>query len=120
MRKVFIYSAFRLLISGGAEVFNLKIPIRNPEKIANTIGYIFVSEQNVAAVVHLLEYGVLCIRPEFIGDYLIMVRRYTKCRSSKGYNGGVETYCSELSIYLSNCVSYITLKLFNIFSQNSV
>ena len=51
----------------------MKIPIKNPEKVANTIGYIFVSEQNVGAVAHLLEYGVLCIRPEFIGDYLIKV-----------------------------------------------
>ena len=53
----------------------MKIPIKNPEKVANTIGYIFVSEQNVGAVAHLLEYGVLCIRPDFIGDYLIKVKQ---------------------------------------------
>ena len=55
-------------------MFNMKIPIKNPEKVANTIGYIFVSEQNIGSVAHLLEYGVLCIKPEFIGDYLIKVR----------------------------------------------
>ena len=60
----------------------MKIPIKNPEKVANTIGYIFVSEQNVGAVAHLLEYGVLCIRPEFIGDYLIKV---TQIANTIGY-----------------------------------
>lgn len=61
----------RLLISGGAEVFNIKIPVKNPAKVADTIGYIFVSEQNMKSVIHLIDYGVLCIRPEFIGDFLI-------------------------------------------------
>ena len=51
----------------------MKLPVKNPEKVANSIGYIFVSEQRVPAVAHLLEYGVLCIKPEFIGDYLIKV-----------------------------------------------
>ena len=66
--------SFRLLVSGGAEVIPMKIPVKNPEKVANSIGYIFVSEQKVPAVAHLLEYGVLCIKPEFIGDYLIKVK----------------------------------------------
>ncbi|XP_045160213.2 uncharacterized protein LOC123525321 isoform X2 [Mercenaria mercenaria] len=61
----------RLLISGGAEVFNLRIPVRNPGKVADTIGYIFVSENNMKSVIHLIDYGVLCIKPEFIGDFLI-------------------------------------------------
>ncbi|KAK3599824.1 hypothetical protein CHS0354_022391 [Potamilus streckersoni] len=63
----------RLLISGGAEVFNLTLPVRNPEKVANTLTYLFVSQQNVGYVSHLVDYGVLCLKPEFIGDYLLKV-----------------------------------------------
>ena len=72
-------------------MFNMKIPIKNPEKVANTIGYIFVSEQNIGFVAHLLEYGVLCIKPEFIGDYLIKVRRWGNMDEFSNFS--IETHC---------------------------
>ena len=64
---------YRLLISGGADVYKLNFPIKCPQKIADTIAYVFVSEQNVGLVSALLEYGVLCLKPEYIGEYLIKV-----------------------------------------------
>ncbi|XP_060593215.1 uncharacterized protein LOC132747739 [Ruditapes philippinarum] len=60
-----------LLVSGGADVLQLRIPVRNPAKVADTLGYIFVSEHNAKSFIHLIDYGVLCIKPEFIGDFLI-------------------------------------------------
>ena len=63
----------RLLQSGGAAVYNLKIPITNPENVMNTLTYIFVSEKYAEQVIHMIDYGVLCLKPEFIGDFLIKV-----------------------------------------------
>ncbi|KAL3868800.1 hypothetical protein ACJMK2_041559, partial [Sinanodonta woodiana] len=63
----------RLLISGGAEVFSLTLPVKYPERVANSLTYLFVSQQNIGYVSHLIEYGVLCLKPEFIGDYLLKV-----------------------------------------------
>jgi hypothetical protein len=60
-------------VSGGADVLQLRIPVRNPAKVADTLGYIFVSEHNAKSFIHLIDYGVLCIKPEFIGDFLIKV-----------------------------------------------
>ena len=69
-----LYNSFHsLLVSGGADVIPLKIPVRNPARVADSLGYIFVSEQNSKSFVHLIDYGVLCIKPEFIGDFLIKV-----------------------------------------------
>lgn len=63
----------RLLKSGGADVCDLTLPVKQPWRVADTVAYVFVSNTNIAAVTCLLAYGVLCIRPEFIADYLIMV-----------------------------------------------
>lgn len=54
-------------------MYNLQLPVKHPEKVANVVVYVFVSESNVTAVSVLLDYGVLCIKPEFIGDFIIMV-----------------------------------------------
>lgn len=54
-------------------MFNMKIPLKNPAKVADMIGYVFVSEDNMKSVVQLIDYGVLCIRPEFIADFLVKV-----------------------------------------------
>ncbi|KAL5017352.1 hypothetical protein ScPMuIL_006941 [Solemya velum] len=61
----------RLLVSGGAEVYNMKLPVKKPEKVANFLTYVFVSSANASVLGQLMDYGVLCLRPSYIGDYLI-------------------------------------------------
>ncbi|KAL4233428.1 SMC5-SMC6 complex localization factor protein 1 [Mactra antiquata] len=61
----------RLLSCGGAEIYDLKMPIKNPGKVADSIGYIFVSANMIHCVAHLIDYGALLIKPEFIADFLI-------------------------------------------------
>ncbi|KAH3887490.1 uncharacterized protein LOC127843697 [Dreissena polymorpha] len=61
----------RLLIAGGAELFNIPMPLKNPEKIADMVTYVFVSEGHKDAVAPLVDYGVLCLKPEYISDFLI-------------------------------------------------
>ncbi|XP_021351256.1 SMC5-SMC6 complex localization factor protein 1-like isoform X2 [Mizuhopecten yessoensis] len=68
-RKNSVYK--RLLHSGGAEVYNLKLPITQPEKVTNTLTYVFANDKCAMHIAHLIEYGVLCLRPDYIGDYLI-------------------------------------------------
>ncbi|XP_069106966.1 LOW QUALITY PROTEIN: SMC5-SMC6 complex localization factor protein 1-like [Argopecten irradians] len=68
-RKNSVYKS--LLHSGGAEVYNLKLPVTQPEKVTNALTYVFANEKCAIHVAHLIEYGVLCLRPEYIGDYLI-------------------------------------------------
>ena len=67
-------SRFRLLACGGAKVYNLKLPVKDIAKVADTLTYIFVNEKNAINLLHLVEYGILCLRPEYIGDYLVRVR----------------------------------------------
>ncbi|XP_050401967.1 SMC5-SMC6 complex localization factor protein 1 [Patella vulgata] len=63
----------RLLSCGGASVFNLQLPVTKPEKISNVLQYIFADR--VLAAKHIpdsiLDYGIMCLSPEYIGDFLI-------------------------------------------------
>ncbi|CAG2238948.1 unnamed protein product [Mytilus edulis] len=68
-KKRYVYR--RLLACGGAKVYNLNLPVKDIAKVANTLTYIFVSEKTAASLLHLVEYGILCLRPEYIGDYLV-------------------------------------------------
>jgi hypothetical protein len=65
-----------LLACGGAYVYTLKLPVKNIAKVADTLTYIFVNNKTAANLLHLVEYGVLCLRPEYIGDYLIKVSHH--------------------------------------------
>ncbi|KAK3089136.1 hypothetical protein FSP39_001116 [Pinctada imbricata] len=78
-KKSIIYK--RLLISGGAEVYNLKLPVKNPGKVMNLLTFVFVSERLAVQVCDLMEYGILCLRPEYIGDYLVKVHTFVYTRS---------------------------------------
>lgn len=64
---------FRLLSCGGAEIYKLTLPVGNKSRVANLLTYVFVGDHNVPEVQHLIEYGILCLRPEFIGDYILQV-----------------------------------------------
>ncbi|XP_061166065.1 SMC5-SMC6 complex localization factor protein 1-like [Saccostrea echinata] len=68
-RKSSIYA--RLLSCGGAEVYKLSLPVGNRSRVANILTYVFVGERNFQDALHLIEYGILCLRPEFIGDYIL-------------------------------------------------
>ncbi|XP_062601973.1 uncharacterized protein LOC134263602, partial [Saccostrea cucullata] len=68
-RKSSIYA--RLLSCGGAEVYKLSLPVGNRSRVANILTYVFVGERNIQDALHLIEYGILCLRPEFIGDYIL-------------------------------------------------
>ncbi|XP_052106398.1 SMC5-SMC6 complex localization factor protein 1-like [Mytilus californianus] len=68
-KKRYVYR--RLLACGGAKVYNLNLPVKDIAKVAKTLTYIFVSEKTAASLLHLVEYGILCLRPEYIGDYLV-------------------------------------------------
>nr|XP_022318661.1 SMC5-SMC6 complex localization factor protein 1-like isoform X2 [Crassostrea virginica] len=68
-RKSSIYT--RLLSCGGAEIYKLTLPVGNKSRVANLLTYVFVGGHNVPEVQHLIEYGILCLRPEFIGDYIL-------------------------------------------------
>ncbi|XP_067678312.1 uncharacterized protein [Haliotis asinina] len=63
----------RLLKSGGAEVYSVKLPVESPSKIANTITYMFTDGKMAVQLYNqsLMEYGVLLVKPDFIGDYLL-------------------------------------------------
>lgn len=45
----------------------------NKSRVANLLTYVFVGERNVSEAQHLIEFGILCLRPEFIGDYILKV-----------------------------------------------
>lgn len=64
---------YRLLSCGGAEVYKLTLPVGNKSRVANLLTYVFVGERNVSEAQHLIEFGILCLRPEFIGDYILKV-----------------------------------------------
>ena len=79
---------FRLLSCGGAEIYKLTLPVGNKSRVANLLTYVFVGDHNVPEVQHLIEYGILCLRPEFIGDYILQVSfqewQYVKTRQLTG------------------------------------
>lgn len=64
---------YRLLSCGGAEVYRLTLPVGNKSRVANLLTYVFVGERNVSEAQHLIEFGIMCLRPEFIGDYILKV-----------------------------------------------
>ncbi|XP_060080452.1 SMC5-SMC6 complex localization factor protein 1-like [Ylistrum balloti] len=68
-KKASVYKS--LLHSGGAQVYNLKLPVTQPEKVTNTLTYVFANDKCAVHVAHLIEFGVLCLQPDYIGDYLI-------------------------------------------------
>lgn len=64
---------YRLLSCGGAEVYKLSLPVGNKSRVANLLTFVFVGERNVSEAQHLIEFGIMCLRPEFIGDYILKV-----------------------------------------------
>lgn len=63
----------RLLSYGGAVVFNLYIPITKPAKVSSMLTYVFVDDELKEEILDLIDYGVMCLKPQFIGDFLIQV-----------------------------------------------
>lgn len=69
------YLTTRLLSCGGAEIYKLSLPVGNRSRVADLLTYVFVGERNIPDVLHLIEYGIMCLRPEFIGDYILQVQQ---------------------------------------------
>ncbi|XP_048255683.1 uncharacterized protein LOC124138844 [Haliotis rufescens] len=98
----------RLLKSGGADVYSVKLPVDNPTKIANTIAYVFTDGKMAVQLYDqsLMEYGVLLVKPEFIGDYLLQDPRpdpmdylatVTPCSKSPGDHAFIMSSQKSLS-----------------------
>ena len=64
---------FRLLQYGGAAMVEIKLPIKRPRLIARDVSHVFVDSDQKKAVEELLNNGVLCLLPVYIGSFLIMV-----------------------------------------------
>ncbi|XP_046578028.1 LOW QUALITY PROTEIN: uncharacterized protein LOC124285806 [Haliotis rubra] len=108
----------RLLKSGGADVYSVKLPVDNPSKIANTITYMFTDGKMAVQLYNqsLMEYGVLLVKPDFIGDYLLQDPRpdpmdYLASMAPSSKSPGDQTFItsSQKSLSQSSQVSQ-TLK----------
>ena len=82
-----------MLACGGAKVYTLKLPVKNIAKVADTLTYIFVNSKTATNLLHLVEYGILCLRPEYIGDYLIKVSHHSSLFFVSGL-GSLVGWCS--------------------------
>ena len=51
----------------------IKLPIKRPRLIARDVSHVFVDSDQKKAVEELLNNGVLCLLPVYIGSFLIMV-----------------------------------------------
>ena len=65
---------FRLLVCGGAKLYNVKLPAKNPYKYSEHLTYLFVDATTAPLTKSLQDYGVLCLDADFISDYIVLVR----------------------------------------------
>ncbi|XP_041358916.1 SMC5-SMC6 complex localization factor protein 1-like [Gigantopelta aegis] len=65
----------RLLTGGGADLYGMTAPVKNPGRVASKVAYIF-TEGKAAHTLHeqgLMDYGVLLLKPEFIAAFLLQI-----------------------------------------------
>lgn len=59
---------------GGAKLYNVKLPAKNPYKYSEHLTYLFVDATTAPLTKSLQDYGVLCLDADFISDYIVLVR----------------------------------------------
>lgn len=64
-----------MLEFGFAKVHSLTMPIQNPTVVAKELTHVFVDDANRTAATPLACEGVLCLCPEYIGDFLLQVSK---------------------------------------------
>ncbi|CAH1801361.1 unnamed protein product [Owenia fusiformis] len=84
----------RLLELGGAKKKKFSLPVQYPKIIAASVSHVFVEESQVHNITKLQQEGVLCLSPEYIGDYILKdphpgVQRYLAGGLQTGPQNGI-------------------------------
>ena len=63
----------RLLAFGGARVYDVKLPAKNPDKTSMELAYLFVDASTARLAQSLRDRGVMCLSSDYISDCIVMV-----------------------------------------------
>ena len=65
-----------LLAYGGAKIWDIKLPTKNPARDSEHLTYLFVDEVTAPLTQSLQDHGVMCLNSDFISDYIVLVRAF--------------------------------------------